>query len=295
MTAKTILRACAAAAVALTMATTTSAGVDFYRSTSRIQTSDGLLTFRDITQNGQTLVNYMDQGLTVDVNDFAFVFTPCGFDNPNIYYPNAGVGERITITRNDGRPFDILEMQISHGFAGCTVYAWITAYDGHTVVGDFDADIAAGSLIGLQGTFDRVDISSYNTPELRDEHNPANQNAIALDNMEYGRGASEYALRVTGQCPGRLTVLWSGADANAQQALVIGNNLGSTTIPSAFPCSGTVLGVQGGVMMVDPPGFFSTRTGEGRIDGNAGSGACGKYLQLVHGGTCETSNVVQIP
>lgn len=108
-------------------------------------------------------------------------------------------------------------------------------------------------------------------------------------------GEPEYLLTIDGDCPGRLEVAWDNATPNVQQAIVIGNTQGSTTIPNAFPCAGTQLGVAGNVMLVDPPGFFGTQSGSGIIRGNAGSGACGRYLQLVEGGSCNTSNVVQIP
>lgn len=108
-------------------------------------------------------------------------------------------------------------------------------------------------------------------------------------------GGGQYTLALSGTCPGRITVAWSGASSNATQAIVFGQSLGSTTIPNGMPCAGTVLGIQGGVQMVSPPGFFSTGSGSGQISGNAGQGACGNFLQLVEGGTCQTSNVAQIP
>lgn len=108
-------------------------------------------------------------------------------------------------------------------------------------------------------------------------------------------GEPAYSLRVTGRCPGRLMIDWLNATPGVQQALVFGNNQGNTSIPNAFPCSGTILGISGNVQLVDPPGFFSTGSGSGSISGNAGAAACGHYLQLVEGGSCQTSNVAQIP
>jgi hypothetical protein len=76
---------------------------------------------------------------------------------------------------------------------------------------------------------------------------------------------------------------------------VVGNNLGSTTIPGNQPCPGTILGIQGGVMLVTPPGFHSTQGGAGSLNSNVQNAAvCGKYLQLVRGGTCAVSDVEQI-
>jgi hypothetical protein len=110
-----------------------------------------------------------------------------------------------------------------------------------------------------------------------------------------GGGGFDLTIDMPGGCPGAITVSWTGSPGTGLQALVIGNSLGSTTIPGTYPCPGTVLGVQGGVQLVDPPGYFNNQGGAGSISGNVNSGAvCGKYLQLVKGGTCETSDVEQI-
>lgn len=103
-----------------------------------------------------------------------------------------------------------------------------------------------------------------------------------------------FRLSVTGSCPGRVSVAWSGGTPASQQGLVFGLRSGSTTIPSG-PCQGTVLGLSGQVRLVSPPGIFGNQGGSGSISGQAGPGACGGFLQLVEGGTCRTSNVAQIP
>ncbi len=100
-----------------------------------------------------------------------------------------------------------------------------------------------------------------------------------------------YRLNVGGSCPGTVSVDWSGATPSAQQAIVFGNNLGSTTVPTG-PCAGTVLGIQGQVRIVN---IIGTGGGSGSVNGRAGTGACGHYLQLVEAGSCNTSNVDQIP
>jgi hypothetical protein len=107
------------------------------------------------------------------------------------------------------------------------------------------------------------------------------------------RSGGGYTLSIDGTCPGAVMANWSGA-GEGQQALVIGDQEGSTTIPSG-PCAGTVLGIEGRVRLVSPPGLFNTRGGNGSITGNANSSACGRFLQLVKAGTCNTSNVVQVP
>jgi hypothetical protein len=264
--------------------------------------SDGLVTFDDITQRNMDLSNYMEQALIVD-DDGVSDQTLCGNFNGHgeayrMYYPTEPFNHigRIAITRNDGREFDILELRAGHGFAnGTGLHVWATAYLDGDVAAQMDIDTTCGTLVGFQGQFDTLRIAAYRTSEIRDRHSEDQTNAIALDDVEYGRGSGEqYTLNVGGECPGRVTVGWTGADANAQQGLVIGQNTGSTTIPPNQPCSGTVLGVQGQVQLIDPPGLFTTGGGSGQISGTAGSGVCGRYLQLVHGGTCITSNVERL-
>jgi hypothetical protein len=105
-----------------------------------------------------------------------------------------------------------------------------------------------------------------------------------------------FLLSVSGQCPGRVTVSWSGGNENgAQQGLVFGNNLGNTNIPNNQPCAGTPLGISGNVHLVSPPGIFGNQGGSGSVSGNVGTAACGHYLQLVEGGSCMTTNVANIP
>lgn len=100
-----------------------------------------------------------------------------------------------------------------------------------------------------------------------------------------------YVLGVIGNCPGQLAVSWRGATPGRQQGLVFGASQGHTTIPNGV-CRGTVLGVQGQVRLVNT---FGTGSGSGSINGNAGTASCGHFLQLVESGTCNTSNVKQIP
>jgi hypothetical protein len=117
---------------------------------------------------------------------------------------------------------------------------------------------------------------------------------ISVTGLSSGGGGG-YQLSVTGSCPGNVTISWTGAGAG-QHGLVLGNQLGQTTIPGTEPCAGTVLGIQGGVMLIDPPGIFSTGGGSGSISGNCPGAVSGKRVQGVKRGTpCTTSNVIQLP
>lgn len=136
----------------------------------------------------------------------------------------------------------------------------------------------------------QVKIRFNATDNPNDSVTEAAIDAVEIFAIDCG-GGSNYTLDVTGTCPGTVTVAWSNAQPNTQQGIVFGNNLGSTTIPNG-PCQGTVLGISGSVRLVNTIG---SGNGSGSVNGQAGSGACGGYLQLVQGGSCETSNPDQIP
>lgn len=104
-------------------------------------------------------------------------------------------------------------------------------------------------------------------------------------------GGSNYTLDVTGTCPGTVTVAWSNADPNVQQGIVFGTRLGNTTIPGGV-CQGTVLGIAGSVRLVQT---VNSGSGSGSVNGQANSGACGGYLQLVQASNCAISNPDQVP
>lgn len=107
--------------------------------------------------------------------------------------------------------------------------------------------------------------------------------------------SAAYTLSVEGACPGLITIRWSGAGAGERQGLIIGNAEGSTRIPAGQPCSGVVLGIQGDLRLLKPPGFFSTGNGSGLISGTLDEALCGRYVQLLRAAACVTSNVAQIP
>ncbi len=102
------------------------------------------------------------------------------------------------------------------------------------------------------------------------------------------------SLRVTGTCPGQITLSWNGATANRQMGIVFSRSTGSYVIPGG-PCAGTQLGL--GTNQLQLARTIGTGSnGSGQVNGNIGTGACGGYLQLVVvDSPCDTSNVVQLP
>lgn len=109
--------------------------------------------------------------------------------------------------------------------------------------------------------------------------------------------AGDLTLEVSGDCPGQLTLRWSGAEPSRPLAIIFGRALGAYRVPN-YPCSGTQLGLgASGLRLVIVVG--SRSTGSGRVSGQSQSEHCGGYLQLMvansTGTPCQTSNVVQVP
>lgn len=111
---------------------------------------------------------------------------------------------------------------------------------------------------------------------------------------EGGGGGGLYSLTLSGSCRSQVTVQWDNATPNVRQAVVFGFVLGSTDIPPGNPCAGTTLRLEGNVHQIGGR-FINTGNGSGSVTGRGNLLACDGILQLVEGGTCNTSNTVQIP
>lgn len=101
-------------------------------------------------------------------------------------------------------------------------------------------------------------------------------------------------LRLSGSCPGSIGVHWANATPNRPLGIAFALNTGSFVVPGGA-CAGTQLGL--GSNQLQLVTTVNTGSGSGSVNGNAGTGACGGYIQLVvvDGSPCSTSNVVQLP
>jgi hypothetical protein len=99
-------------------------------------------------------------------------------------------------------------------------------------------------------------------------------------------GGGGFTIRLSGDCPGQKTLEWSGA-GSGQMGIVVGNSQGNTTIPNG-PCQGTQLGISGGLILYN---VIGTQGGQGQVSTTVGTPACGKFVQCINTGTCDTSNV----
>ncbi len=149
------------------------------------------------------------------------------------------------------------------------------------------ADLAVGRTSGSAEAS-----RAYNSTRFGDLASPTT--ATRMDFYEDGCSGGGPSLRVTGECPGRVTVAWGGATPNRPMAIVYANNTGSFVVPGG-PCAGTQLGLGTSGIQVAFQG--GTGSGSGQVNSNVGTGVCGHYIQMVvvSGSPCETSNVVQLP
>ncbi len=103
-----------------------------------------------------------------------------------------------------------------------------------------------------------------------------------------------YRLSLAGSCPGAVVLSWADGTPGRLQALLIADERRNTSIPFGFPCAGTRIGISVRLRIVDPPGYFGNQGGSGSIAGTLPPSMCARYLQLIEGGTCQTSNVIRI-
>ena len=107
--------------------------------------------------------------------------------------------------------------------------------------------------------------------------------------------ADEPQLSIAATCPlsGPIAVSRSGATPSGRVALIFALDLGQFLVPANYHCQGTQLGLgTNQIQLVND--YAAGATGERTIDGFAGNGACGGYLQLLDLTTCGTSNVAQV-
>ncbi len=257
----------AAAALTITTGAVQAQNIDFYTGGSRIDKPTGCAVFCCL-ETFDPLDAYQEDGLNVFANDFAFKFNPCGFDGN--YYPNGGMEERVRISRTDGGDFGHLEFEVAHGYGGCNIFIWATAYLDGNPLGDFAADVSGGTLIGFEGTFDEIIVGAYADAAMRDEMNESNLNAIAIDNACFDGASADCLTLAVDPLVAGSSASWnvSGATAGEQVAIVYGFSPGSTVV-NGFAGYCASFGIQG----VNQNKVICTKAADG-----AGNASCTKKV-----------------
>lgn len=103
-------------------------------------------------------------------------------------------------------------------------------------------------------------------------------------------------LTLEGSCPGFLRAEVRGATPDRAILLLFAPSRGSYTFPRGHWCEGTTLGL-GWRGLQYASAARADENGFAFFEGNAGLRACGGYLQTLNypSGSCQTSNVVQVP
>lgn len=147
---------------------------------------------------------------------------------------------------------------------------------------------AVGSPIANSNCFFQSDFFGYPVPtNWENLFGPGHWDAEYR--LECG---GDYALNVSGECPGQLTISWNGAAPNQRQAIIYSSDV------SSAPIGGLCGMIPSGLASVHlfPQTLSTGPTGARQVTGYISTQACGKYIQMVTytGGPCVTSNVVQI-
>ena len=108
-------------------------------------------------------------------------------------------------------------------------------------------------------------------------------------------GTPGLSLRISGECPGRVTVSWANATPSRPMGIALANSTGNFTIPGGA-CAGTQTGLSSSGIQLVYQGSTGPN-GSGQVSSTVGTPACREYLQMfvVDGSPCRASNVVQIP
>jgi hypothetical protein len=209
------------------------------------------------------LIAYQEAGLQVSCNstDAGQGCTRCclpwGFSHGGYYY-GGPLQQLVTITRADGGALSALEFQAGDYYNGClagdgTIYIWALVYSGGNVY-SFDLNAPSGTYVGFAGTFDKVQVGAYSTAYSRNLHEPANPQAIAMDNMRYvsspcpafgtpsnifacADGTNTFSIAAAGASPLNYQWQWQPLDGSGWTDVTDGVN--SAPAPFAFTASGS--------------------------------------------------------
>lgn len=186
LTTKAILAALATSAITSTSLASISTYTD---DISRIEDTTNHANFNGLV-NEQSLANYTEDGLLLNVNRSYFSWSVPGLDGTEMYYASTGALDLIDISLVSGDDFTDIDMQLGSGWTQEVIgemYLWVQLYDNGNLVEELDIDMTSGEYLALVGGgFDQIRIGSYVTADIRNSHDTSERNAIAIDNISHG-------------------------------------------------------------------------------------------------------------
>lgn len=247
----------------------------------------------------------------VQINSIAFALDP-SFNGQQVTYSNVAIrfgytdrspgGLSVTLSDNPRgsltEAFSVAQKTVTINSGGSEDFSLVfqmdTPFCYDPLEGNMLIEIAVtntGPYVGTSRCAGVPDASrAYNSTRLGNgADNVAQRIKFELSSCSTGP-----RLQLSGDCPGRITVQWSNTAPNSNMGILFARNTGSFVVPGG-PCAGTQLGL--GSNQLQLVNTVNTGNGSGSVGGNAGTGACGGYIQLaiVDGNPCSTSNVVQLP
>lgn len=186
----TTTNAIIAATMTAAAASSSLAGISTYTDdVSRIQDMTNHANFNGLV-NDQSLENYEEDGLLLDINRSYFSWDAPGLDGTEMYYADTGSLDLVDISLVSGADFNDIDMELSSGWTPNNIgalYIWVQLYDDGNLVQELNIDMTAGDYLALTGGgFDQIRIGSYATAGIRDLRDSSERNAIAIDNISAG-------------------------------------------------------------------------------------------------------------
>lgn len=278
-------------------------GSDFY--TRQVNGSEEYAYRRLATLDGDRFLR-----LEVDVNPIRYDWAAdgyIGFFDPDMC-TEAPACVFIHPARVDGGNWFHLTYRDRNGGSGHVAFARFTV--GVWYRTSFEYDPVERSLLGsvierdtgrsvgtcrFEGVGSFSGIDRVATLTVCHDYASGNEGETLFDNIRVWQSGDGIRLVADGTCPGGgpIQVSWSGATPNGQVALIFAVCEGDFVVPARNPCQGTQLGLCS--TQIQLVGIYrSDANGSRQLNGFAGNGACGKFLQLLDLTTCDTSNVAPI-
>jgi hypothetical protein len=227
----------------------------------QITSPTGTLTFN--WTGFVSLIAYQEAGLQVSCNSSdqgqgcTRCCLPTGFSHGGYYY-GGPLQQLVTITRADGGALSALEFQAGDLYNGCNagdgiIYLWALVSSGGNVT-SFDINAPAGTYVGFSGVFDQVQLGAYSNAYARNLHQPAQPQAIAMDNMRYvasdcpafaapagivacADGTNQFVVAPVGAAP--ITYQWQWQALGDSVWVNVVDGVNSAPAPFAFTASGS--------------------------------------------------------
>lgn len=280
--------------------------IDLRNSTPDLSAYDAVLSFTDgspldPTAWGNALADFVDAGGGVVQATFSWNVGPGGRWFSGGYSPfttaSQSQGTRLTLGTVHDPSHPVMSGVTNFDGGQSSYHNTGTVAQGATLIAEWsNARPLVAEMPGFAAGIIGLNFYPPSNLSRADFWESSTDGAVMMANaLNYVLGVGgSLRLRITGPCPGTLTLTWSDATPGRPMGIVFASNQGAFVV-NGGPCAGTPLGL--GTQNLRLVNTINTGPGSGSVNGVAGTSACGGFLQLVvvDGSPCTTSNVAQIP